>query len=108
MIAGRRMHAALCEYYYDAGEWTASHYPHKTLFAAAFDGQGKSHYDGLLEGIASEITTSPGLLMTFVPRPGSPNVLHSQACIRSDRKRDPQCRESWRDGLCLGGNTTDF
>lgn len=54
-------------------------------------------------GLLKENAT--GLLMTFSPRSGDPDVLHSRGL---GQFRDPRRREFWFDGLGLGGNTTNF
>jgi len=68
--------------YCDAGEWIAFGYLHKTSFARhpwAVRHVYKSSWT--FEGNATDITPSPGLLMTFSPRSGDPDVLHSQAWV---------------------------
>jgi hypothetical protein len=62
--------------------------PIRPSLAAVLDGQGKSH-------------------LTFVPRLGSPNGTAFSGPASGQIGGDPQRRQSWCDGLCLGGNTTD-
>jgi hypothetical protein len=67
--------------YCDAGEWIASGYLHKTSFARHPWRSGTfTNHHGLLKENAT------GLLMTFSPRSGDPDVLHSRAGVSSETR----------------------